>query len=263
MTATLRTDLIIEHVLISELRPDPGNPRRIGDAELEALTRSIKEFGMVDPVIARREDKTVIGGHQRLVAARRLGHTSVPVIFIDITTEQARLLNLALNKISGSWDQELLARLLAELNAVPDLDLSLAGFGEDEIKKLLKGLEVRDKRERPESFDLDVALEAAKTAPLARLGDIWCLGEHRLLCGDSTDGESVRRLLDGRKAAIAFTDPPYNVDLGHHGGASGRCRELRGSSKGELRAAAAEAACNQIVTASAPRCTASAIPLNA
>ena len=179
MTTAGTQTLAIEHIPIDDLRPDPANPRRISDTELEALTRSIKEFGVVDPIIARREDRSVVGGHQRLVAARRLGLKTVPVIFLDVTAEQARLLNLALNKISGTWDQELLARLLAELRDVPDIDLSLSGFAEDEIKKLLKGLEVRDKRERPESFDLDAALEVAEAAPVAKPGDVWCLGEHR------------------------------------------------------------------------------------
>ena len=98
----------VEQVSIGYLRPDPANPRRISDQELEALTRSIREFGLVDPIIARREDKTVIGGHQRLLAARRLGYKKVPVVFVDLSQEQARLLNIALNKISGSFDQELL-----------------------------------------------------------------------------------------------------------------------------------------------------------
>src|SRR5271157_1084319 len=103
----------IEQVPIGDLRPDPVNPRRISDQELEALTRSIREFGLVDPIIARREDKTVIGGHQRLLAARKLGYTTVPVVFVDLTPEQARLLNISLNKITGSFDEELLARLLS------------------------------------------------------------------------------------------------------------------------------------------------------
>src|SRR5205823_1907527 len=85
-----------------------------------------------DPVLARREDGTVIGGHQRLLAARRLGYQIVPVIYVDLSQERARLLNLALNRIGGDWDQELLARLLADLSAVPDLDMSLSGFGDDE-----------------------------------------------------------------------------------------------------------------------------------
>src|SRR3990172_8127660 len=98
----------IEQVPIGELRPDPANPRRISDEELEALTRSIREFGLVDPIIARSEDKTVIGGHQRLLAARRLGYKTIPVVFVNLSPEQAHLLNVALNKISGSFDQELL-----------------------------------------------------------------------------------------------------------------------------------------------------------
>ena len=99
----------VSEVPIDELRPDPANPRRISDAQLEALTKSLKEYGFVQPVLARREDKTVIGGHQRLTAARRLGYKTVPVIFLDITLEQARLLNLTLNKIGGNFDNELLA----------------------------------------------------------------------------------------------------------------------------------------------------------
>ena len=112
--------LSVELVPIDELRPDPANPRRISEDELDALERSIRQFGFVAPVVARREDRTVIGGHQRLVAARRLGLTSVPVIWLDIGVEQARLLGLTLNKISGTWDEALLARLLAELGSVPD-----------------------------------------------------------------------------------------------------------------------------------------------
>ncbi|HUF53803.1 MAG TPA: ParB N-terminal domain-containing protein, partial [Dehalococcoidia bacterium] len=92
-----KTEVKLEHVPIDDLKPDPANPRRIDDAELEALTRSVQEFGMVDPVIARREDNTVIGGHQRLLAARRLGMKTVPVVYVDLPPEKARLLNLALN----------------------------------------------------------------------------------------------------------------------------------------------------------------------
>ncbi len=138
----------IADVPIEHLHPDAANPRRIDDAELDALERSIRTYGLVEPIIARREDGTVIGGHQRLVAARRLGYTSVPVIWLDLSVEQARLLGLALNKISGSWDEALLARLLGELQATPDVDVSLSGFGEDEIRDLLRSLDAREKRER-------------------------------------------------------------------------------------------------------------------
>jgi DNA modification methylase len=216
-----------EHVPIDSLRPDPANPRKISDAELEALTRSIQQFGLVDPVIARREDGLVVGGHQRLLAARRLGLKSVPVVYVDLSLEQARVLNLALNKISGSWDDELLARMVADLSSLEEIDMSLSGFGEEELGKLLRSLDHREKRERPEAFDLDAALEAAQGAHGAKRGQLWALGEHRLLCGDATDAADVARLLDRKRAQLAFTDPPYNVALGDHGGQQQGARKRR------------------------------------
>jgi DNA modification methylase len=219
--------LTVEEVPIDLLRPDPTNPRRIGDEELEALTRSIRQFGFVQAVLARREDGVVIGGHQRLVAARRLGLATVPVTYLDLSIEQARLLNLALNKISGSWDDQLLARLLADLQSSPSVDLSLSGFGEDEIHDLLRSLETREKKERVEDFDLDSALEDATRTPRSKPGDLWRLGDHRLLCGDATKPEDVERLLGGTKAAMAFADPPYNVSLGDHGGQQRGSRKRR------------------------------------
>jgi DNA modification methylase len=214
MTPTaVRPSLTVDEVPIDDLRPDPANPRRISEDELDALERSLRQFGFVQPVLARREDRTVIGGHQRLVAARRLGLTSVPVTWLDVNVEQARLLGLALNKISGSWDEALLARLLADLQATPDVDLSLSDFDEDEVKDLLRNLEVREKREHVESFDLDEALEEARRAPRTKPGDLWALGDHRLLCGDATKADDVARLLDGAAPRLLTTDPPYGVSL--------------------------------------------------
>ena len=228
MTTQTRTPPIeIEQVAIDELRPDAANPRRISDAELEALTRSLRQYGFLQPVIARREGHVVIGGHQRLVAARRLGLKTVPVIFVDLTVEQARVLNLALNKISGSWDDELLARMLADLRPVEDLDLTLSGFTEEELGKLLKSLDVREKRERAESFDVDAALEAARASTRAQRGELWTLGDHRLLIGDATDTAAVQRLLGETRPAMCFTDPPYNVALGDHGGQQRGSRRRR------------------------------------
>jgi len=216
---TVATDtLTIENVDIESLHPDPANPRRIGKDELEALTRSLRQFGFVQPVLVRKSDNVVIGGHQRLLAARRLGWKTVPVVFLDLSVEQSRLLNLALNKISGEWDQELLAQMLADLNPVEEIDLSLSGFSEEELGKLLKSLDVREKKERVETFDVDAALKAAQSAPVAKRGDLWRLGDHRLLCGDSTDVGDVGRLFGEEKAVLMATDPPYLVDYqgGNH-----------------------------------------------
>jgi DNA modification methylase len=213
-------------VALSDLRPDPFNPRKISDAELENLTRSIQKFGFVDPVIVRASDRTIIGGHQRTLAARKLGLIEVPAIFVDLSLEDARLLNLALNKISGTWDEDLLARLLHDLSGNPDLDLTLSGFDDGEVSKLLKTLERRERRERQEFFDLDAALEAARAAPRAQRGELWALGDHRLLCGDACDTSDVARLFT-TKAAMAFTDPPYNVGLGDHGGQQRGSRRRR------------------------------------
>ena len=218
--------LTIEQVPIDLLRPDPANPRRISDEELDSLERSLRRFGFVQPVLARKEDSTVIGGHQRLLAARRLGLATVPVTWLDLSVEQARLLSLALNKISGSWDEQLLARMLADLQA-NSVDLSLSGFGEDELADLLRSLEVRDRAERVEDFDLDEALSDATRNARSKPGDLWALGEHRLLCGDATKPEDIERLLAGAKAAMAFTDPPYNVSLGDNGGQQRGSRKRR------------------------------------
>ncbi len=211
MTTTRARPLTIKHVPVGDLRPDPFNPRRISDAELESLARSIKTFGLIDPIIARREDKTVIGGHQRLVAARRLGLGSVPVIFVEVSPDQAKVLALALNRISGAWDEELLARLLSDLQQAPEIDIGLSGFADDEIAKLLKSLGAREKRDRPETFDFDAAWEEVTKDPGVQRGDVFRLGDHRIMCGDSADKADVARLVAGETPRVMVTDPPYGV----------------------------------------------------
>ena len=214
MTTATFPPLTVETVAIDALRADPANPRRIDPDELDALERSIRTWGIVQPVVARREDRVVIGGHQRLVAARRLGHATISVIWLDLPTDQARLLGLALNNIGGSWDEQLLARLLAELDATPELDVSLSGFEPDEVTTLVRSLAAREKRDQPEAFDLDAALEEAGRTRRAKPGDIWALGDHRLGCLDATNPADIARLLDGQRPAMAFTDPPFNVAMG-------------------------------------------------
>jgi len=205
--------LAVEHAPIDSLHPDPANPRRISDEELDALTRSIRQWGLVQPVLARREDGVVVGGHQRLVAARRLGMAEVPVVWLDLSVEQSRLLNVALNRISGTWDEQLLARLLADLSEVPDVDLTLTGFGDDELRDLVRSIEAREREARAEDFDVEQAMEEVGRSPRSSPGDLWALGDHRLLCGDATDPVAVGRLLGDARPRLLATDPPYGVSL--------------------------------------------------
>ena len=218
--------LVIEQVPIDTLRPDPANPRVMSEHDRDALDRSLAEFGFVEPIVARRSDNRIIGGHMRAQAAIRNGNTEVPVVYVDVSDEQAHVLALALNRIHGQWDDTLLARLLADLQSSPDVNLALTGFADDEIAQLLKSLDAREKRDRPETFDLDAAL-AQKSPTRARLGEVWQLGDHRLMCGDATDGAQVGALAGDTAAALAFTDPPYNVALGDHGGRQRGARKRR------------------------------------
>ena len=137
----------IEYVKMTRLKPFAGNPRKIDDVEMNKLCRSLTEFGFIDPVIARRSDRMVIGGHQRLKAADKLGWTDdIPVVLLDdVTDERAMLMNIALNKISGEWDWSKLGDMLAELDT-GDIDLELSGFDLDEIGDLMSGLDESDKK---------------------------------------------------------------------------------------------------------------------
>ena len=217
--AASTSPLTVEQMPIADLHPDPGNPRRIEEDELAALTRSIATFGVVDPVLARRADRRLIAGHQRIVAARRAGLTTVPVILLDLPVEDARLLNVALNQIGGEWEADLLARLLIDLRATADRDLTLSGFAEADLADLLTRFDQREKRARPERFDLDEALAAVdRDASGIAPGAGWQLGAHRLFRGDATDAAFLARCLGDGPAALVFTDPPYNVAYGAHGG---------------------------------------------
>jgi ParB-like chromosome segregation protein Spo0J len=158
------TPLAIEYVAPGDLRPDPENPRSIAEHQLGALTASLEQYGCVQPILARREDRTIIAGHQRVRASIRNGDATVPVIFLELPADKARELGLRLNRISGDWDDTLLARMLADMAAADPTSLSLTGFADEEIARLLATFNARERRSQPESFDTIEALAQAGVA---------------------------------------------------------------------------------------------------
>lgn len=201
--------MIFEKKRTSELLPADYNPRKDlkpGDAEYEKLKRSIEQFGYVEPVIWNKTTGRVVGGHQRLKVLMDLGFTEVDCVVVELTDEKEKALNVALNKISGDWDKDKLALLISDLQGA-DFDVSLTGFDPAEIDDLFKQ-SVKDGLHEDE---FDVAAELEKPT-ITKPGDIWTLGRHRLICGDSTKPETFELLMAGRKANLVITDPPYNVN---------------------------------------------------
>ncbi len=187
-----------------KLIPYVNNPRDNAKA-VDKVAASIKEFGFKVPMIIDR-DGVIVTGHTRLLAAQKLGLAQVPcVIADDLTPAQVKAFRIADNKVSefASWDDEMLKAEFEELNEM-DFDLDMTGFGEDEIGKLL-GIDGSEAKED----DFEIALPEL---PKAQLGDIYQLGRHRLMCGDSTDKETVERLMGEQRVDLFITDPPYNVD---------------------------------------------------
>ena len=196
-------------ILISDLVPASYNPRKAlkpGDAEYEKIKNSISEFGYCEPVIVN-SDMTIIGGHQRVTVLQDLGYTEIDCVVIEIDKTKEKALNIALNKITGEWNKELLADLIKDLQD-SDFDIGFTGFEPPEIEQLFNS--VHDKKITEDDFDVDKELEKPN---VAKQGDIWCLGPHRVICGDSTLPETYERLMDGKKANMVLTDPPYNVNV--------------------------------------------------
>ena len=196
-------------IIISDLVPASYNPRKAlkpGDAEYEKIKNSISEFGYCEPVIVN-SDMTIIGGHQRVTVLQDLGYTEIDCVVIEIDKTKEKALNIALNKITGEWNKELLADLIKDLQD-SDFDIGFTGFEPPEIEQLFNS--VHDKKITEDDFDVDKELEKPN---VAKQGDIWCLGSHRVICGDSTLPETYERLMDGKKANMVLTDPPYNVNV--------------------------------------------------
>lgn len=176
------------------------NPRKITAEQEKSLTDSLTRFGFVDPVIINKNPErlnVLIGGHQRVKVWQKMGNTSVPAVFIDLTRDKERELNVRLNRNVGEWDAEVLADLF---NAD---ELKDWGFDSAELDKIFK----------VEADEKDDEVPEVKEETTTKRGDIYLLGNHRVMCGDSTDAGDVALLMDGSKADVVVTDPPYNTGM--------------------------------------------------
>ena len=200
----------IEKMDISRLNPAEYNPRKDlkpGDPEYEKLKRSMEQFGYVEPVVWNKSTEKVISGHQRLKILVDMGKKEVDCVVVEMDEEKEKALNIALNKINGEWDNDKLAMLISDLQG-SDFDVSLTGFEEAEIADLFE--KVGEKDVKDDDFDMTSALEKAS---FVKRGDIWTVGRHRLMCGDATNSEDVTALMDGKRANLIVTDPPYGVSF--------------------------------------------------
>ena len=204
----------IEKIKIEKINPAAYNPRKDlkpGDPDYEKLKKSIHTFGYVEPLVWNKRTGNLVGGHQRFKILLEQGAKEVDVSVVDLDLEKEKTLNLALNKISGDWDDENLGLLLKELTQSMDFDNLLAGFDLPEISQIFDRLE----KINQDKFNVEDEVKNNKD-PKTKLGDLIELGGHRLLCGDCTKPEDLARLFGNQKAALMHTDPPYNVN--YYGG---------------------------------------------
>lgn len=210
---------------VKDLIPYARNARTHSEEQISQVAASIKEFGFLAPIIIA-EDNTILCGHGRFYAAMKLGLDKVPCIKEEYLTEtQRRAYVLADNKLAmnAGWDNEMLAVEISELQGA-DFDVSITGFDEMEIADLFAG--DNDAEAVDDEFDLSAALEKAS---FAEYGDIWHVGRHRLMCGDATKAEDVEKLMEGKKANLMLTDPPYGVDFKSSSGLTIKNDSIKGS----------------------------------
>jgi len=196
----------VRKIPIGQLKPAAYNPRKDlqpGDPEYEKLKRSMQEFGYVEPIVWNERTGNIVGGHQRYKILLDMGMQEIDCVVVDLDETKEKALNIALNKIQGDWDMPKLKDILQELDT-GEFDIELTGFGMDEIEELMTQFHM------PDEIVEDEVPEPPEE-PITKPGDLWILGRHRLLCGDATKKEDVERLMDGKKADMVFTDPPYGM----------------------------------------------------
>jgi len=200
----------IELAAIDTIKPYPNNPRKLSETAIEKVAQSIQEFGFRQPIVVDK-DRIIVVGHTRYRASKKLGYKKVPITIAEnLTKEQINAYRIADNRTNeeAKWDEELLKMELKELD-YKDFDLKMTGFDDKQINDLLF--------EEKQGLTGDDDVPDTPEEPITKLGDIWQLGKHRLLCGDSTKEEDVNKLMDGQKADMVFTDPPYGYEyLSNH-----------------------------------------------
>ena len=213
----------IEMLPVGALRPWARNARTHTKKQLRQIANSIRTFGFTNPVLIDA-DNVILAGHGRVEAARMIGMDEVPCVRLEnMTAEQKRAYVLADNKLAlnAGWDEEILAKELKALLEIDiDFDVGVTGFSISEIDSLVEGL-IPEEAGDP---DDDVLPVDADGRSRCRPGDIWQLGPHRLICGNALEAETVAALMNGEKARMVFTDPPYNVPIDGHVGGSGKTR---------------------------------------
>ena len=200
--------LAIKRVPIESLAPDPANARAHPERNLQSVVASLRRFGQAEPLIVQAGTQRVIGGHARLAAMKSLGWTECDIVELEIENLDATALGIALNRTAelATWDEPVLAKLLCDLRT----EDALEGLGFDELE--IEGLIARAGLADGLDGDLDLVPEMPEAAT-TRTGDLWVLGRHRLLCGDSASREDLTRLLGGERIHLVNTDPPYNVKV--------------------------------------------------
>lgn len=203
----------IKKIPVDQLKPAAYNPRKDlqpGDPEYEKIARSLDQWGYIDPIIWNKRTGNVVGGHQRLKILLARGETTVEASVVDLPENEEKALNVALNKLTGEWNKDALTTLLQELTQDMDIDESLTGFDTEEINALFADASQSAPKQLSGVADV---IEPSET-PIAEYGDIWICGQHRVMCGDSTRTTDCEMLMDGKRALMCFTDPPWNVAIG-------------------------------------------------